>query len=44
VILKNVAVDFTEDENLVNISITFSTSIDPGATDSITLNLARDGE
>ena len=43
VILKNVAVDLTENENLVNISVTFSTSVDPGATDSITLNLARDG-
>ena len=43
VILKNVAVDITENENLVNISVTFSTSVDPGATDSITLNLARDG-
>ena len=43
VILKNVAVDLTENENHVNISVTFSTSVDPGATDSITLNLARDG-
>jgi len=44
VILKNVLVDLSENENLVNVSITFSTNIDPGATDSITLNLARAGE
>tara|TARA_B100000073_G_C23481265_1_gene471654 strand:- start:77 stop:514 length:438 start_codon:yes stop_codon:yes gene_type:complete len=44
VIMKNVSVDLSESENLVNISLTFSTSVDPGATDSITLNLARAGE
>ena len=43
VIIKNITVDLTEEENLVNISLMFSTSIDPGATDSITLNLARAG-
>tara|TARA_Y100000361_G_scaffold89277_1_gene79348 strand:- start:285 stop:722 length:438 start_codon:yes stop_codon:yes gene_type:complete len=44
VILKNVLVDLRENENLVNISVSFSTNIDPGATDSITLNLTRAGE
>ena len=44
VVLKSVVVDLRENENLVNVSITFSTSVDPGATDSITLNLARAGE
>ena len=43
VIIKNITVDLTEEENLVNISLMFSTSIDPGATDSITLNLSRAG-
>jgi len=44
VIIKNISVDLRENENLVNVSLTFSTSVDPGATDSITLNLARAGE
>tara|TARA_B100000902_G_scaffold258384_1_gene244618 strand:- start:2418 stop:2855 length:438 start_codon:yes stop_codon:yes gene_type:complete len=44
VIIKNISVDLREEENLVNISLTFSTSVNPGATDSITLNLARAGE
>ena len=38
VIIKNISVDLREEENLVNISLTFSTSVNPGATDSITLN------
>ena len=43
VIIKGLIIDMEEEANLVNISLTFSTSIDPGATDSITLNLARAG-
>ena len=43
VIIKGLVIDMEEEANLVNISLTFSTSIDPGATDSITLNLARAG-
>ena len=44
VILKGVNIDLQHDENLVNISVTFTTRIEPNATESITLNLATVGE
>jgi len=44
VVLKGVEIDLRHDQNLVHISVSFSTKIDPNATESITLNLATVGE
>jgi len=44
VVLKGVNIDLQHDSNLVNISVMFTTKIEPNATESITLNLATVGE
>jgi len=44
VILKGIKIDLKHDENLVYVSVIFTTRIEPNATESITLNLATVGE
>ncbi len=44
VLLKGVQVDLTPNEHLVHVSVIFSITTDPGATDSITLNLRAQGD
>ena len=42
--IKGIAVDLEPESNLVYVSLTFNTDIDPKATDSITLSLSTAGE
>jgi len=44
VMLKGVTIDLKPEENLVHVSITFSTTIDPEATESITLDMSTVGD